>query len=247
MGGADGRGRSLIEKYVFDRSGRLLEDRHEIAVSADAATEPVRFQVFRNVYQSNGRDYETDDFEIEPTKGEKPIDLQRHFVKFDSVGRCIEETTVDSDGSLDLKMTYEYDSQGNPINEVYHNADCTASSVERTYGLGHRLSSEKNIGWSTNSSRAYRYDARGNRTDEFDYEQGVLEVHRIYQYDDRNRLISSEAVVDPDKDQHVYGRCGDCGPSSGKTIYTYDSARRLIESRMFEPGGQACKCYQEFL
>ncbi|MGH9653202.1 MAG: hypothetical protein ACRD6B_07020 [Bryobacteraceae bacterium] len=210
--------------------------------------EPERqgYQVFRYIYKTQAPDYEVDMFEIDPAQKDKPVDLQRHFVKFDSLAQCVEETTVDSDGSLDLKMTYEYDSQGNLINEVYHNAIGTTSSVERTYGQNHELLSEQGIGWSIDFLRVYRYDARGNRTDEFDYENGALESHRVFQYDDRNRVISLKVFVNPGKDAHAYGRCGDCGPSSGRTVYTYDDAKGTIKEEMFDSSNKLVGTQYQF-
>lgn len=231
VAGADGGARSVIETYIFDRAGRLLEDRHPIAVSPDDATV---FQVFRNVYAPTGRDYEIDGFEVDDDKGGKPKDLHRHLVKFDRAGRCAEEADVDSDGSLDLEKTYEYDGESNLINEVSHDADGRVSSVAYTYAQKHQLLSQKEIGWTTNYSRAYRYDAQGNRTDEFVYTSGALETHRVFQYDGRNRLISLAVFVDPAKDAHAYGRCNDCGPSSGKTIFTRDDVTGTIKEEIFD-------------
>jgi hypothetical protein len=69
------------------------------------------------------------------------------------------------------------------------------------------------------------------------YQQGVLEEHWIWTYDALGRMTSSQTVVsDPAKDQHVYGRCGDCGLSSGTTIYRYDEKNRITEEQTFEPG-----------
>lgn len=86
-------------------------------------------------------------------------------------------------------------------------------------------------------SREYRYDARGNLTETFSYQQGVLEAHWIYRYNERNRRVSVQTVVaDPNQDQQVYGRCSDCGLSSGTTIYRYDENNRVTEERMYTPG-----------
>lgn len=239
---ADGKDRKLIGARSFDRAGRLLEEKHRSLVG-----EPERqgYQVFRYIYKPQSPDYEVDMFEIDPAQGEKPIDFQRHFVEFDSLGHCVEESTVDNEGSLDRK-TYEYDSQGNLINEVYHNADGTTSSVVRTYGGNHQLLSEQGIGWTSDFLRVYRYDTRGNRTDEFDYEDGALEYHRVFRYDDHNRVISAVTVVDPSKDAHAYGRCGDCGPSSGRTVYTYDDAKGTIKEEMFDSSNKLVRTHYEF-
>ncbi len=70
----------------------------------------------------------------------------------------------------------------------------------------------------------------------FSYRQGLLEAHWIYKYDERNRLISSRTIVaDAQKDQPFYGKCFDCGLSSGETTYQYDDAGQLTEMRFFQP------------
>lgn len=240
---AGGKNRHVIARQTFDRAGRLLEERHSSLVGD---SERQGYQVFRYIYKPQGRDYELDIFEIDPAEGEEPIDPQRNFVKFDSHGQCIEETTVDGDGSLDLRKTYEYDTHGNLTHEVYHDGDGRVSSVERTYGQNHDLLSEQGIGWPTDFSRAYSYDARGNRTDEFYYENGAFEAHRVFRYDDRDRVISLEVIVDPSKDAHAYGRCGDCGFSSGKTVYTYDDARGVVKKEMSESGNKLTSTQYEF-
>ncbi len=237
---ADGQ-RVLTAKYVFDRKGRLLEDWHTVSTNAP---ERLRYQVFRSHYEPKGHDYEIDAFEIEPALGEKPIDLQRHLIKFDSRGRCIEERDIDSDGESSRKVTYAYDSRGDLIREIERNSGDSIFSIEnRAYRPDHKLLSEKAIenrrgqGLSYQWSREYRYDARGNQTDMFSYQQGVLEAHWIDTYDERNRLTSSQTIVtDPQKDQPVYGKCFDCGLSSGETIYQYDHAGHLTEMQFFQPG-----------
>lgn len=236
-------GRELTARYVFDRGGRLLEDRSQAMVGD--SPEHLGYQVVRSIYEPHGRNYEIDMFEIDPAHGEKPIDLQRHTVKFDSMGRCIEERTTDSDGELNGKNVYEYDSRGDLTRETDYSSEGKVLSLQdRAYSPDHKLLSEKAIdnrgqGLTYQWSRAYRYDARGNQTDMFSYQQGVLEAHWIFKYDERNRRISSQTVVaDPKKDQQVYGRCFDCGLSSGETTYKYDDAGHVTEERMFQPGNK---------
>lgn len=95
--------RVLTEKYLFDRAGRVLEGRG--LTSADDS-EHLQYQVFRSRYARKGPNYEIDDFGIDPAKGETPIDLQRHLVKFDLRHRCMEQLDIDSDGSVNNKSSY---------------------------------------------------------------------------------------------------------------------------------------------
>jgi len=86
-------------------------------------------------------------------------------------------------------------------------------------------------------SRDYQYDARGNQTDMLLYQQGVLEAHWKSTYDERNRRIAVQTIVaDTKKDQQVYGKCSNCGLSSGVTTYKYDDAGQVIEQRKFQLG-----------
>jgi hypothetical protein len=71
------------------------------------------------------------------------------------------------------------------------------------------------------------------------YAQGVLEWRSVGKYDEPRRLISSEVILsDLAKHRHTYGHCGDCGLSSGRTIYKYDNSDRITDERIFQPGGQ---------
>jgi hypothetical protein len=246
---ADGQ-RVLAEKQVFDRTGRLLEARHAVALDSP---EHSGYQVFRFHYEPKRRNYETDLFEIDPALGEKPIELQRHIVKFDPQGRCIEERDIDSDGEPNGKNTYEYDSHSDLIREIDRNPDNSIFSIQnRTYSPDHKLLSEKALenrghGLNYQWSREYRYDSRSNRTEMFSYQQGMLEAHWIYRYDERNRLISSQTIVaDPKKDQQVYGKCFDCGLSSGETTYKYNDTGQLAEERVFQPGGNLVSIKKHF-
>ena len=239
---ADGR-RELTARYTFDRAGRLLENRSQTVVGN--SPEQTGYQVFRFVYEQQGRNYEIDMFGIDPAHGETPVDLQRHLVTFDSLGRCIEERDIDSDGEANGRNTYEYDSRGDLVREIERNSDNSFFAIEnRSYSPDHKLLSEKTIenrgeGLPYQWSREYRYDARGNQTDMFSYQQGLLEAHWIHKYDERNRLISSETIVaDSQKDQQVYGKCFDCGLSSGETTYTYDDSGHVTEERIFQPGNK---------
>ncbi len=108
----------LTAKYVFDRTGRLLEDWHAIAGDAP---ERLRYQVFRSHYEPKGLNYEIDTFEIDPALEEKPIDLHRHLVKFDSRDRCIEESDIDGHGEANGKNTYTYGSHNNLIRAIDYN------------------------------------------------------------------------------------------------------------------------------
>ncbi len=230
----------VTERYLFDRAGRVLEDRRQTSAEDP---EHLQYQVFRSRYALKGPDYEIDDFEIDTAQGERPIDLQRHLVRFDSRGRCIEQLDIDSDGTFNGKDSYTYDKHGDLVREIERNGDNSFFSVQnRTYRPDHELVSEhatdnRGHGLDYRWSREYRYDARGNLTDTFSYQQGVPEAHWIYRYDERNRRVSVQTVVaDPKQDQQVYGRCFDCGLSSGTTTYQYDESNRLTEERMFQPG-----------
>ncbi len=223
----------------------MLETAHVIDMSLDH----VAYQVFRYIYDSQGRISEEDAFEVSSLQsGAKPMESQRHTYKFDSEGRCIEEQTIDSDGESYGATTYEYNSQGDRSRErTYSFAGQIVSIQDRNYGPDHRLLYENirenragegsllNHRWS----REHRYDAQGNQTDMFSYQQGVPEAHWVWTYDERRRLTSSQLIVsDPAKDQHAYGSCGDCGLSSGKTIYKYDNHDRVTEERVFQPGNK---------
>jgi hypothetical protein len=242
--GVGGR-RELTGRYVFDRAGRLLEDRRQIMVGDSPSAVHTGFQVFRYIYETQGRNYEIHTFEIDPAQGEKPGERDRHLVKFDSLGRCFQERDIDSAGEFNGENTYEYDSRGDLIREIVHSSDGTISSIEdRIYSPDHKLLSEKAIenrgqGLAYRWSREYKYDARGNQTDMFSYQQGILEAHWVFKYDERNRRVSSETIVaDPKKDQQAYGECSDCGLSSGEATYKYDDAGQVTEERMFQPGNR---------
>lgn len=203
------------------------------------------YQVFRNIYEPQGSNFEMDMFEVDPARGEKPLDLQRHLVKFDALGRCIEESDIDSDGTFNGKNLYEYDGKGNLIREVDYDWDGTVfANEDRSYTPDGKLLSEEIVEHPGKESmsrlfRQYQYDAQGNQTDLFSYRQGVLEAHWIFKYDEHKRMISSQCIVaDPKQDQQVYGRCSDCGLSSGKTTFKYDEAGHVLETRMFRPDGK---------
>jgi hypothetical protein len=241
----DGAPRVLVERSIFDRNGRALEYAH--AHPVDISSDRIGYQVFRYIYDSEGRISEEDTFDARSLQKEaKTTDLQRHTYKFDSRGRCIEEQTIGSDGESYGLTIYEYDSQGDPVRKVTYAAAGEVESIEdRMYGPGHRLLSEKTSENRSGqgSSRGYhwagehRYDAEGNQTDMFSYQQGVIEAHWVWAYDERGRLTSVQiTVADPAKDLHAYGFCGDCGLSSGRTVYKYDHTGRITEERVFQPG-----------
>jgi len=241
----EGAPRTLAERSVFDRSGRLLK----YAQATNAASERISYTVSRYIYDPNGHINGEDMFEVRSLrKGAKPTYLQHHTYKFDSKGRCIEEQTIDNQGKSYGSTIYEYDSQGNPTRETgYSSAGQIKSVEERKYGPDHRLlientrenrSSQGSL-FDYRWSREHRYDAQGNQTDMFSYQQGVPEAHWVWTYGERRRLTSSQVIVsDPAKDQHLYGFCGDCGLSSGKGTYKYDNSDRIIEERAFQPGDE---------
>jgi len=104
------------------------------------------YQVFRFIYEPQGRNYQIDVFEIVHGQGKKPIDLEHHIVRFDSLGRCIEQRDIDSDGEFNGGNTYEYDNRGDPIREVDQNSDGNIRSVQdRTYSPDRKLLSEKGV------------------------------------------------------------------------------------------------------
>jgi hypothetical protein len=240
----DGGRRTLVGRYAFDRRGRLLEDAH--AYVSDVSSNQIQYRIFHYTYDSHGRDYEEAMFDVDSLKKrEKPIDLHRHTYRFDSQGRCSEEQDFDSDGESDDRTTYEYDGQKDLIRETTYTSGGRIFSIQdRKYSSDHRLLFEKGSENRSDQrsldyqwSRDYRYDTRGNQTDMFSYQQGVLEARWISTYHDRRRLTSSQLILaDPARDPHAYGLCGDCGLSSGRTLYKYDNNDRILEERVFQPG-----------
>ena len=142
-----------------------------------------------------------------------------------------------------VRTFYKYDSRGDLIRETEYDSDGKIFSRQvRTYRPDHKLLSERAMGnpgkaMAHQWSREYQYDARGNQTDMLLYQQGVLEAHWKSTYDERNRRIAVQTIVaDTKKDQQVYGKCSNCGLSSGVTIYKYDDAGQVIEERRFQLG-----------
>lgn len=182
-------------------------------------------------------------FGIDSAHGETPIDPQRHIVKFDSRGRCIESAISAAMANSTVRTFYKYDSRGDLIRETDYDSDGKIFSRQvRTYRPDHKLLSERAMGnpgktMAHQWSREYQYDARGNQTDMLLYQQGVLEAHWKSTYDERNRRIAVQTIVaDTKKDQQVNGECSDCGLSSGVTTYKYDDAGQVIEQRKFQLG-----------
>jgi len=231
--GESGNPPALLSRLLFDQGGRVLEDAHVI--------QPGQYQVFRYLYSRASRDYEIDMFTASSlSQHARRIDLQRHLIRFDSQGRCVEERDIDTDGETEDRTIYEYPDP-HSVRQTDFNSDGTIFSLsELKFDASQHLISEKatespNGAWS----REYRYDKDGKQTDLFSYRNGVLEAHWISSYDDQNRLASDQLIVaDPQKDQHVYGTCGDCGLSSGKTTYRYDAGGRLKEKSSFDPDGK---------
>jgi hypothetical protein len=238
--------RTLVERSIFDRNGRMLEYAH----LTGSTPYPVSYQVIRNIYDSQDRIQGIDMSDVSSLeKGVEPTSLQHHTYKFDPQGRCIAEETVDSDGESEGSTIYEYDSRGDLTRETeYSSAGGPVFGItDRTYGPDHRLLTEKTRSNRSGeegmldylSSREHRYDAQGNETETISYEQGVPERRWMRMYDERRRLISSEVILsDPANDRHTYGYCWHCSSSSGRTIYKYDSNDRIIEERIFQPDDQ---------
>ncbi len=237
--GSEGK-RELDANCTFDRKGQALDG----VAYQDHGPYGTTVNRWRYVYDSHGRTVETDIFDVaEGTKHPR-----RYLVKYDSKGREWETRSLDSDGSIDLRVVTEYDSRGDTERETTYGFDDKIASVStRHYDAAHHIVQEesRNVNPESESKKIFRYNSNGQQIEEiFDSEDKPARYGTTY--DERGRPRSIETITGPISTTagNDYGLCNDCGVFPGKRTFRYNDDGLLIEERVIQPGNNLIRLSQ---
>jgi YD repeat-containing protein len=140
--------------------------------------------------------------------------LDQSYIIFNNEGNISEENMYKSDGSLDMRVFYKYDTVGNKIEKNIYKPDGSLT-------------------WKWN----YKYDAVGNKIEENSYKSGdTLKLKNIYKYDDYGNKIEGNSYMPNDsivgKRTYLYDKNGNkieeneyykiSNSIDGENQYTFD-------------------------
>ena len=136
------------------------------------------------------REYLLEDKFGEEVKGEMTDCVKSTF---NQRGDVIEEASYNSDGSLEWKYIYKYDSAGNVIERTAYNSDggLVLKNIYKYDSLGNRIErASYNSDGSLISKYLYEYDFVGNKIECAGYStDGGLDYKSIYKYDSAGNIV----------------------------------------------------------
>ena len=153
----------------------------------------------------------------------------RKIYKFNQRGDVVEGTSFNSDGTIEWKGMYRYDSQGNQIEARAQYYDggilVVSNSIYKYDSQGHKIEES----WYNDSSlkwkKIYKYNSRGNRIEEASYNSdGSLERKDVYKYDSIGHQIE-------------WARYYGGGLLASKSIYKYNLRGNMIEVASYKSDG----------
>ncbi|WP_312371273.1 RHS repeat-associated core domain-containing protein, partial [Lachnoclostridium sp.] len=125
---------------------------------------------------------------------------------------------MSSDGTILQCYTYTYDPVGNQISKEESGQESYPGLTQYTYDSLNRLSKVKEI---SGKLLSYEYDKSGNRTMELS-QMGMDFIRTSYDYDERNRLISSLALSHTDDTRKS---------EYSMTEYSYDKNGNMLQKK----------------
>jgi hypothetical protein len=139
--------------------------------------------------------------------------------EYDQEGRNVLQTTYQSDGSIDSRTSYIYDSFGNLLESSYSSETYSSGNYKTTYKYNkdHKVIETKqfnNTGKQT-SVATTSYDKKGNVVLSVTKGEGYNSKYK-YVYDDKNRVTGSEYYGNDKK-------------LASKSTTTYDADGKVIE------------------
>lgn len=161
-------------------------------------------------------------------KIEEPNWAKDFYIVFNSTGNKTELCTINSNGSVDNEISWQYDDSGNMVEDHRGNSDKVDTTKENKF--------------------TYKFDDKGNiiERDRFNA-KGIQDVTEIYKYDERGNVIVKSWVIGntPCKDSLVYDEKNNMIeqyatnvviPGKWKFTYRYDEKGNCMEENWFTDG-----------
>jgi YD repeat-containing protein len=191
------------KSHIFDEQGSELVENDYMY------NEPTPRKKITYKYDTLGNRIEKSTFsctEWNSTLTEKTIS------KYDNKGNVVQETVYSSDGTPSEKYTYQYDANGNKIEENH-----LTNSMDFSRNL---------IPFGNSEKKTFKYDEKGNLVVEIWYNSaGGTDRKYTYQYDDKGNKIDGNRI---EEKQAMNGAA-----STYKYIYKYDDKGNEIEETAY--------------
>ena len=152
---------------------------------------------------------------------------RRHVYTLDAVGRRVEYTVFESNGSVGSRSVFKYDAKGNLIEQQWyaHTGRLTHKTVFTFDENGNQTSQSNYDEGSLNWKTVSKYDANGNKTELLQYQGNSLRYKFLHSYDSKGRILEKETVEFNSKPESFPSHA----PEPGKVVYTYDDEKRTKE------------------
>ena len=159
----------------------------------------------------------------------KESEIYKYFYEFNSKDNLVKRTIYDN-GSVKRENIYNYDTQGNVIEEVEDNRDGLLDDNKTLYrydAQGNNI--EQTVyskttcpRWLNGSKWIYKYDSIGNKIERaWYYNDGSLNQKWLYKYDSQGNMTESAEYISS-------------GSMEEKILYKYDSQGNMIEEAHYD-------------
>ena len=209
---------NIVEKTQYDPMGKFLE---------------------RLVYAYDLRGRSIGYDEYTPTSDKGSAIPRKHIYTIDDLDNRLEYKVLESDGSIAIRFTYEYDAKGNKTaSSTYFHTGAFGGKTTFTFDdkgnqIGEAYSDARGSDkWKSIS----KFDEKGRQTERLNYENEKLRYKFVSTYDGRGRILINDtfefnAVTDPNVLPASHA------PRPGKVVYIYKDDIKSKEVTTYLPDG----------